>query len=135
MSGTRPNWQIVGRNGFAACPLGSSRKQVEAALGYPDDVFRRVPDGPLVNDYQGLGAQVIYDDSDSVVFVELASPADPSIKGVPLLGRPADDVYRDLRAEGIEVREDDSDASLPESHIGLYVNGGSVESVSAGNDD
>jgi len=126
------SWALIPIEGFDACPLGRGRDWVRNSLGVPESVFRRAPDGPLVEDYQELGVQVSYDASDRTSLVEVALPATPTMQGVMLLGRLAADVYSELRAIGIDVVEDDAGALVPGWGAGLFVAAGRVEAVSVG---
>lgn len=128
-------WTLVRGSGFEGCPLGASREQVERALGTADATFRRVPSGPLVHDFQRHGAQVTFDESGRVAFVEVYEPADPSLHGIALLGRAEEDVCDDLRAAGIEVVTADAGFILPGWGVGLFVEGSVVTAVSAGRGD
>lgn len=126
------SWEVMPGRGFEGCQLRVSRAELRATLGPPDASFNRVHGGPLIDDYQRLGAQVSYDDDDLSCFVEVASPAAPTIAGVVLIGRPARAVYEDLRSRGIEVVEDDAGASLPRWGVGLFVVDSEIEAVSVG---
>ena len=48
---------------------------------------------------------VTYDTTGHAEFIELAKPFNPTIEGVLLIGRPVDEVTRDLRAKNIELSE------------------------------
>ena len=125
-------WTLTRGGGFEGVPLGAGREDVLKKLGEPDAIFRRVPTGPPVHDFQEQGAQVTFDDKDRVKFVETYPPADPTIEGIQLLGRPEDDVLRELRDAGIEMEQYDSGVRLPEWRAALFVDGSTVQAVSAG---
>jgi len=105
-------WVIDGSTGFEQLRIGDDRSAVRARFG-DFQVFRRTPEAPETDHFVASGIQVTYDDEGRVEFIEVMTPADPSLRGSCLLGRPTEDVIADLRVRGVECVEERDGAYLP----------------------
>ncbi len=118
---TADPWPIIPSVGFETLRLGDKRSDVQARFGE----FRTFRRGASARDTDqffpssGGGLMVTYDATARVEFIELAEPFNPTIEGVRLMGRQADEVARDLRSKNIEPGE-------YERHEGFTVVGWSV---------
>jgi hypothetical protein len=122
-------WVIDGSTGFEQLRLREDRAAVRARFG-EFQVFRRTPEAPATDYFVASGIQVTYDDEGRVEFIEVMTPADPSLRGCRLLGRPTEDVVADLRVRGVECVEARDGAYLPGWRVGLFASDGIVEGVS-----
>jgi hypothetical protein len=76
---------------------------------------------------------VTYDATGRAEFIETAEPFNPTIEGVLLMGRQADEVARDLRSKNVEVSEYASEVfTVAGWSVRLWVPMEEVESVGIG---
>ncbi|MFI6063247.1 hypothetical protein [Streptomyces sp. NPDC051286] len=105
--------EILPLEGFPEVRFGMSRQSVRETLGEPS-VFRRSAYAPVLSDaYHGLGMILGYDDRDSLCSIEVAAPAELSLRGVGLLDRSHTEVLAELRSAGVPVEQKGSDWVVP----------------------
>ncbi|MGA2471844.1 MAG: hypothetical protein ABSG64_14280 [Solirubrobacteraceae bacterium] len=134
---TRPGtalaeWAIVDRGGFADLRLGDERDVIRKRFGEFRS-FRRTADAPESDQFMPSGLMVTYGDDQCVTCVEVPRPAaNPTLRGVPLVGRAIGEVAADLAVNGIDVQPDSTGAVIVDWGVGLYAPYGVVEAVSIG---
>ena len=88
-------------------------------FGQPDEIVRKPDwDSQLTDFYMGLGWSFAYDPDGLLAAVELFGPARISVRGVQLLGRPAEQVLGELRsttAVGANPNDPYAEAGSPRS--------------------
>jgi hypothetical protein len=128
-------WPIVDRRGFADLRLGDRRAVVRERFG-EFRVFRRTPDSAEADQFLPSGLMVTYGADGGVAFIEIPPPANPTIQGVALIGRPLTDVRGDLAAHGIAFVADSAAGSeggtIDGWDVGLWIPDDVVRSVSIG---
>ena len=123
----------VSHDSFGSLTLGMSREAVRELFAGSFRTFARGGYGLDLDQFLGRGIMVTFED-DRSVFVELASPSQPSYQGVELLERQVRDVVLDLTHQGHVVVQLDSgryDIVGP-PWVGLYVEFDVVKGVSFG---
>lgn len=119
-------WIVVGPAGFPDVHLGQYRPDLRrrcATSGVPAATADRT------DHFEEIGLTVTYDESDLVRLMTLTSPAEPTLIGIRLLTRPAQEVFAHLRSANIEVADD---GLVPEHGFRLRSVDGRVVSVSFG---
>jgi hypothetical protein len=111
---TADPWPIIRSIGFETLRLGDRRNDIQARFG-EFDTFRRGGEARDTDQFftsSGGGLMVTYDATGRAEFIEMAEPFNPTIEGVLLMGRQADEVARDLRSKNVEVSESRSTAGV-----------------------
>ncbi len=126
------DWELIPGQGIPDLKLGDDMAAVREHFGELR-TFRRTPDAPEMTDqFINSGMLVSYGQDENVTFIEMTPPSNPTIQGVPLLGRPLNQVLDDLAQAGIPAATDDCGAFAAGWRIGLYAPSGTVEGVSVG---
>jgi hypothetical protein len=125
------NWELIPVQGLSDLKLGEEREAVRQRFRN-FRVFRRTSDAPETDLFATDGLLVTYGSGDRVTFIELASPADPTIKGVHVLGRDLGEVLYQLRERGVSFVADQDGANVQGWGVGLYAPSGVIEGVSIG---
>lgn len=99
-------WPIVDARGFQDLRIGDARSTVRERFG-TYQTARRVRDDTVEYDFfVESGVMAYFDETELVVFIEVASPADPGIQGVGLLDRDLVSLVKDLELVGLTYRHD-----------------------------
>lgn len=127
------SWSIGDDSQFTAVRLGEQRDVVRERLG-AFTTFTRTPGGREVDDFTDHSAQVTYDSDGKAAFIEVSGPTEVTFRGIRLTDRAPEVVYRELRAAGVSVDEDDQGALLDSGAVGIYADEDAVLAVSVGTD-
>lgn len=107
--------------GLGPLRFGMSRTEVCAVLGAPDSTFRRDRSSESETDvFDRLGIYVCYGTDGKCEAIELTAPSNIVLAGGLLIGRPFEDVVRELRQLDPNVEVDESGATAHSVGIGIY---------------
>ena len=126
------NWELLDSRGFEHLKLGDDRASIRARFGLYRTVRRW---GTTETDqFLDLGFIVQYTTDDLASFIELSGPVLPTLKGIPLIGRPVAEVVEELRMGGMSISVvDEERLRINEWEVGIYAPDGIVEAMSVGN--
>ena len=112
--------ELMPGQGIPGLRLGDNIAAVRERFGEPR-IFRRTSDAPEMTDYfASSGMLVTYGQDQNVTSIEMTHPSNPTIRGVPLLGRPLIQVLDDLAQAGISAATDNDGAVIAGWRVGLY---------------
>ena len=126
-------FELIDGQGTSNIRIGINRTKLQAILG-PGEEFRRTPDAPLSEDFNGFMAT--YGSNDKLIMMEFCEPATPMLSGIPLLGAPLASVINEIQTRlGLKVTHDAEGAFIDELGLGLWSPDGptgNVEGVQLG---
>ncbi|GAA2546387.1 hypothetical protein GCM10010435_14540 [Winogradskya consettensis] len=100
--------------------FGMSRADTRRVMGEQRETFRRAPHSLTALDYYAeAGLFLTFGTDDRLRSVEATRWADPVLRGVRLLGRPAQEVLAELQAGGVVATQQDGDWTLAELGVTL----------------
>lgn len=101
-------WTIIPSSSIGPIRLGMPKTQCESILGAPSGTFRRTPVSPeVIMAFDHHCLHVTLDSANLVVEVSIFRPRRAILAGVQLLGRPLDDVARELTNAGVKTQPTD----------------------------
>ncbi|MEV0370881.1 hypothetical protein AB0I10_13770 [Streptomyces sp. NPDC050636] len=127
-----PGWNIRPFEGLAGMVpggvrLGEHRQALtdRFAAAFGDQLgerrtFRKAPWSTGLCDHYTEGGLILhFDEGERLVYLEAFDPAPVFHQGLPLTGRPYDEVVADLRTRGYRLVEDDSGCEAPDAGFNL----------------
>ncbi|MCC7000380.1 MAG: hypothetical protein IT370_37630 [Deltaproteobacteria bacterium] len=113
--------EIRSYDGAGALRLGMSRASIRAALGVEPETFMKTTAAALpTDDFQGLGVHVEYEGADVCASIEMMPPAEPTFRGVALIGRPYREVRDQILALDPGLSEDGAGFTSDALGFGVY---------------
>lgn len=114
--------EIEPYQGIAGVKFGMSRGQVRHALNSSVQAFKKLPTDELDTDaFDDLGMHVYYKNPDVCEAIELFTPANPTIQGQVLMGKPFGEMREWFLSVDPQIEIDDTGLTSFQLGIGLYV--------------
>jgi hypothetical protein len=112
--------EIEPDRGIAGIHFGMTTAQIRRILVDEPTPFHRTPDSEPTDDYPNLGIQISYDAAGHCEAIELATPANPTFKGKPLIGKPFSELRDWLQSMDSALEIDEAGLTAPTLGFGLY---------------
>jgi hypothetical protein len=119
--------EIIPFSAVGLLVFGDCRDTARDKLSAPYRVIEK--GGVLVDDFDGLGLHLHYDDNNRLEFVEAWGPAELTFCGTRFLGRDVSSVCEDMQSLGLEIVDDGNGIEFPGAGIALYSPGGIVAAI------
>ena len=123
------SWEVRPFEGLGPLAFGSARHDVRRLLG-PYWTFENAPGAVETDCFDGVGVHAHYDEAGRLELAEAFHPAEITLDGKSLIGRPAATVFDELESTGRRPRHVEGRYRIDSDGLALIVENGQVRGVS-----